>query len=710
MQHLRIPILAALALSLATPAQAKRLNKEEKETVAVDRELVAVMQTRDRGELTEAIDQLRTILAAHPDSLPAHLLYQEIAAVSRRNGGWVEAEYRHLLGEEPDDPGRMVLHAAATLTAGLTTPGYFSMDRIRGLERQLAAAEISEDAASYAHLVYAEVEQIRDRDKEVLGRLQSAVDADPLNFAARSELLIARMKGRETEEATQECLAMVEVAPWRVSHCRSLFPVDMDDELIGTAEQRERILAAVEDVQGKTKDPVVLESLRVFWSVADGARAEQLAEQLAGSGWSEPLRRNPYLEPLDGGELSPEELAGIERILEVVEANDNPKARAATLKAIGSEMPDSPRVQAHHQRMLAMALRGEGVEDKDGSRAALARAVELQPDDPSLLNEWAYMSALDKVDLAKALDASERALELLLGRPFDPIQIEPMEGYDDWSSAVAESVGAYVDTRGWVLYQLGRYEESVQALQLASTLTLDGTVEGHLGRARYALGQDEGAFLHLLRGLALGTEDEDEVRKLAAHIYSKTRVVPGGLDLLIEDTHRQILNQLGGEGTARPTSARPEPKGARYGSDSKHRLMGEEAPELRLTRIDGSALALSELRGRVVVVDFWATWCGPCRESLPVFDSLSQAFEGQDITFVMASVDDTLEEVQDFWSGLDMPVEVGLVQRSGADDYGVQGIPAMFIIGRDGTVVGHHVGAPEDVDVLAATLAELVTK
>ena len=57
MQHLRIPILAALALALATPAQAKRLNKDEKETVAVDRELVAVMQTRDRGELSEAIEK-----------------------------------------------------------------------------------------------------------------------------------------------------------------------------------------------------------------------------------------------------------------------------------------------------------------------------------------------------------------------------------------------------------------------------------------------------------------------------------------------------------------------------------------------------------------------------------------------------------------------------------------------------------------------------
>ena len=103
-----------------------------------------------------------------------------------------------------------------------------------------------------------------------------------------------------------------------------------------------------------------------------------------------------------------------------------------------------------------------------------------------------------------------------------------------------QSVGAFVDTRGWVLYQLGRHAEAEQALELASLLSSDGTVQGHLGRARYAVGNDDGAFHNLLRALALGTEDHQPVRDLAAHLYEKQHVVAGGLDQLVEETRRQL--------------------------------------------------------------------------------------------------------------------------------------------------------------------------
>jgi len=726
MSPLRIALLgAACALFIATPALAgKRLSKDDKATLAVDKTLMGAMQMRDRGDLAGAVEAVQGVLSKSPKSIPAHLLYQEMAAVIRRNGGLVEAEYRHLLNQDPEEAYRMVLHAAATLTAALTTPGYLEdSNRIKDIERSLAAAELDEDAASYAHLVYAEVEQVRQRFPEVHGRLKKALQADELNLSARGDLIVLLISQKESAAATENCLELIELAPWRAGHCKALFPSRPGDTRVGTPEERESILARMKAIEKAAKgDVVVLEALREFHEDVDEAEEKRIAAVLAGKdGWAPPLKRNPYMPPLPGGEWDADELKSIERLLTIAEANPNAKVQIVALEAHAPELPESPRVRAQYWRLLAAAKRDESVGDMNGSRAALLKARELLPDEPGLMNEWAYMSALDKVDLVEALAVSEKALEMLLGRRFDPIEIEPGTHYGDWTEAVADSAGAYIDTHGWLLYQLGRFEEAVGSLQLATTLTIDGTVQGHLGRARYALGQDEGAFQHLLRALAMGTEEEDEVRQLASHIYGQTRVISGGLEALVRETHSQILDQLSG-GPKRVRDQRTQPEAANeapesrggfqpFGADSDHPLMGEMVPNLVIERITGGGqLDLEALRGRVVVVDFWATWCAPCRKAMPMYEALSTAFQDEAVTFVMASVDDNLGEIEDFWADVEMPVEVGLVQDAGEELFDVSGIPAMFIVGKNGRVVGHHVGYEEgEGEKLAETLAVLAT-
>jgi len=720
-------VLAAGALLAATPAQAKklRLKKADKAFLQADKQLVGAMQLRDRGQLDEAFGIVRGVLQDDPDLIPAHLLYQEMAAVVRRNGGLIEAEYRYFLNEEPEDPSRMILHAAATLTAALTTPRYLTEDqrgarqgreRIKDIERSLAAAELSDDA-SYAHLVYSEVEQVRQRYDQVRFRLEQAIEADPLNLSARGDLVILLISQNEATLATEQCLELVDLAPWRADQCKPIFPTRPGDTKIGSVEERKAVTERVAAIEKAAKgDPVILEAVRQFHDGVSDAEAERVAGLLReDDGWRMPLRRNPYLPPPMGGEWTEPEIEAIERLLTIVEANEEPKVQVLALDAHEPELPDSPRVKAQFYRLLASALRDPSVNQRDRSRAALLSAREAMPDDPGLMNEWAYMSALDKVDLAEALEVSNKSIAMLLGNDFDPINIEPGSHYGEWNEAVGESVGAYSDTRGWILYQLGRYEEAVADLQLASTLTIDGTVQGHLGRARYALGQDEGAFQHLLRALALGTEDEDEVRELATHLYGRSRIVPGGLEALVRETHSQILDELSpkqksGERPPLPTekAANDEPSFEVFGAESKHPLMGEAAPALVLEKMGGGELDLASLDGQIVILDFWATWCGPCRDSLPMFEALSRAFEDEPVTFVMASVDDSMGEVEEFWKAIDMPVEVGLVSSEAAAEFDVSGIPALFVIGSDGTVLGHHVGYEEgEGEQLAATLAIL---
>ena len=730
MSHARgglVAVLLALASLVVPPtdAHARKPNKKAiKAALELDRQIVEIIQQRDRGDLAAAQAALHELVARHPESMPAHLLYQELAAVVRRNGPLVEAEYRHWLDQEPDDARRMVLHASATLTAALTTPDYLDRDRIRAIERSLAAAEISDEAASYAHLIYAEVEQVRRRLDEVRSRLQQAVAADSMNMAARGELITAHAVLEEWDEASAVCIELLKTAPWRAPHCTAVIPEKATTKGGANPDDLQTITDLLEEIEGKhPSDRVVLQALHGLYDATSnkpGLRRTRDALTALGE-WTPPVKRNPYLVPLPGGELTEDELAALERIQTIIEANqDHPQNQAAALVAHEPELPESARIQAIYWRLRSHALRDEAVGDRDGSRAAIRKARDLQPEDSQLLNEWAYMSALDKVDLAEALDGVNRAIAMLTGEQFVPLQIEPGETYGDWSEAAGESIGAFVDTRGWVLYQLGRYEEAVRDLHLASTLTVDGTVQGHLGRARYALGNDDGAFVHLLRALALGCEEEDEVRKLAAHIYGKTHVIAGGLDKLVAETHNQILTELAGskaEDAGEPHSEAPANDSPTdglptFGSDSSHPLMGKEAPDVGIVRInDGGELRLDDLDGQVVVLDFWATWCAPCTKALPMYEALSQAFEGQPITFLLASVDDGMGVIERFWGDRDFPLQVGLTQDGGAEAYDVRGIPAMFIIDKDGTVVGHSVGFEEgERDHLAATLAWLVSR
>lgn len=122
---------------------------------------------------------------------------------------------------------------------------------------------------------------------------------------------------------------------------------------------------------------------------------------------------------------------------------------------------------------------------------------------------------------------------------------------------------------------------------------------------------------------------------------------------------------------------------------------GAKATELSISEwIQGDAITLSEGKGsKIYVVEFWATWCPPCRTSIPHINELAQEYDPEDIIFIGITTEDA-DTVADFVDemGEDMTYRVA-IDRNGVTSkaYGVRGIPHAFIVDLDGTIAweGH---------------------
>ena len=122
---------------------------------------------------------------------------------------------------------------------------------------------------------------------------------------------------------------------------------------------------------------------------------------------------------------------------------------------------------------------------------------------------------------------------------------------------------------------------------------------------------------------------------------------------------------------------------------------GKKAPEFELKDYDGKSVRLADYKGKVVFVNFWATWCGPCKYEIPMFVDLQQRYGPQGLAFLGISVDDPVEALKPFAQEhkMNYPVLVGLGREEVQDAYGpMVGIPVTVVVGRDGNICTRYFG------------------
>lgn len=120
------------------------------------------------------------------------------------------------------------------------------------------------------------------------------------------------------------------------------------------------------------------------------------------------------------------------------------------------------------------------------------------------------------------------------------------------------------------------------------------------------------------------------------------------------------------------------------------------APDFSLTDLGGKKLRLSDYRGHVVLLDFWASWCDPCKREIPHFADMQNRYGPQGLQVIGISMDDDEKLAREFQQQFKMNYPVAMGSAQLADQYGgILGLPITYVIDREGRIAARHVGATE---------------
>ena len=116
--------------------------------------------------------------------------------------------------------------------------------------------------------------------------------------------------------------------------------------------------------------------------------------------------------------------------------------------------------------------------------------------------------------------------------------------------------------------------------------------------------------------------------------------------------------------------------------------------EFEALKLDGTKIDIRDFRGKVVLIDYWATWCGPCIASFPLVEKLYDEYHDQGFEVIAYSIDEDLDTLRDYekkhshpWISTSQQLTLDKGGREFSDYYGITGIPSYMLIGRDGKVI-----------------------
>ena len=133
------------------------------------------------------------------------------------------------------------------------------------------------------------------------------------------------------------------------------------------------------------------------------------------------------------------------------------------------------------------------------------------------------------------------------------------------------------------------------------------------------------------------------------------------------------------------------------------------APDFTLKTLDGQEMTLSKLRGKVVLLDFWATWCAPCREAIPHLINLRKTYQEKGFEVIGMNVDrGDAETVRRFVKSMDIPYPITLTSEEVSRNYGITALPTSILIDKQGRIRQKFLGFTSEIaKQITSTIVEL---
>ncbi len=368
-------------------------------------------------------------------------------------------------------------------------------------------------------------------------------------------------------------------------------------------------------------------------------------------------------------------------------AGNDRAAFVKNLEAYLKQYPNSPRRAAIYRALVEAEL---ALRDQAKALQYAELTIKADPEDSSMMLMAANIleDQGDDAGLQRAIGYVSAVLDRVQKTSIDEKPARDSEA--EWRAQQKDTEMTLFTVRGKLEAKRHAYDSAIADQQMSFKIEQNPAAALELGQIAELQRKPEQAIEQYLIAFVLPSQDgaavdRAEVRKKLGNLWQQSHGSQAGLGERILQTYDKLNEQ--------PKSAAEEPNGK-----------AKEPYDFILARPDGgSPLKMAEQRGKVVVIDFWVTWCGPCREAEPLLDQVAQMFKtSPDIVFLALNSDEDRSRVAPYLSK--EKITGTLAFADGLDELlDVRSLPTVIVLDRTGKISYRSDGI--DPDIFQGSLA-----